>query len=76
MKANPRLTMELDRLRVRTPRHSGLRPRPQHSSWMPGPISVRLCRQPGYFAGGRNGLSAHLRTAGSCSGSSSQLVQT
>jgi len=30
----------------------------------------------GYLAGGRSGLSAHFRAAGSCSGSSSQLVQT
>jgi hypothetical protein len=29
-----------------------------------------------YFAGGRSGLSAHLRAVGSCSGSSPQLVQT
>lgn len=29
-----------------------------------------------YFAGGRNGLSTHLRAAGSCSGSSSQTGQT
>jgi hypothetical protein len=29
-----------------------------------------------HFSGGLSGLSAHLRTAGSCSGSTSQSMQT
>jgi hypothetical protein len=80
VKANPRLTVELDRLRARTPRHSGLRPPPQDSSGCRADfcsaVDLRLCRRPYYFVGGLNGRSVHLRTAGSCSGSSSQSVHT
>jgi hypothetical protein len=38
------------------------------------PLDSRADRA--HFAGGRNGPSAHLRAVGSCSGSSSQSVQT
>jgi hypothetical protein len=53
----------------------------ESADYLPGPIAVRLLifdlqlrRRPYYFAGGLNGLSVHLRTAGSCSGASSQSV--
>jgi hypothetical protein len=44
-----------------------------------GETEIGRCTNPrkiSYFAGGRSGLSAHLRAVGSCSGSSRQPVQT